>query len=459
MHEEKGTRMNQGLIAIIIVLFIIVASVKTRHCVECMLVGSLVAAVMAYGKDALVEWCNVLQQLFADNVWIFLVCALFGALIALLQESKGSFGFTKYIAKVCTNQKRTMLTTFIMGILIFVDDYLNVLSIGACMKKICDNKKLPRETLAFLLNSTGAPVCVLLPFSTWAVYFATLFYDQAAVRELGFTSAMDAYLHAIPFLFYPMFTLVMVFLFCMGWLPKIGPMKKAFQRVETTGKTYSDSSRRFNQEIEVPLSDDGNVWNFLIPMLTLVGVTIATSDILIAVVIALGVCFVLYVPRKIITVDDFMSVMIKGMGDMLPVLTMLLITFVLKEITGQMGMTDYIIDLAKPLLVPAVFPAMVFVLGAVLAFTTGSDWGMCAVITPIVFPLGAVIGANPVLIMAAIVSGGTFGSHACFYSDATLLASQSAGIDNLEHALSQLPYALMSCGMAVVAFVAAGFLI
>lgn len=451
--------MNQGLIAIIIVLLIIIAAVKTRRCVECMLVGSFVAAFFAYGKDAMTQWCVVLQEMLAENVWVFLVCLLFGSLIMLLQESKGSFGFTKYIAKICTNQKKTMLTTFIMGILIFIDDYLNVLSIGACMKKICDKKKLPRETLAFLLNSTGAPVCVLLPFSTWAVYFATLFYEQDTVRSLGYASAMDAYIHAIPFCFYPIFTLIVVFLFCMGIMPKLGPMKKAFQRVEETGKTYSDSSRRLNQEIEVPLSDDGNIWNFLIPMLILVAVTIITGDILIAVIVALGVCFVLYVPRKIITVDDFMGLIIKGMGNMLSVLTMLLITFVLKEITGQMGMTEYIIELAEPFLFPAIFPAMVFVLGALLAFTTGSDWGMCAVITPIVFPLGAAIGANPVLIMASIISGGTFGSHACFYSDATLLASQSAGIDNLEHALSQLPYAAISCALAVAAFIVTGFMI
>ena len=448
--------MNLGLTAIIITLLIIIGSIVTRRCVECMIAGSMVAAVFLAGPGFLTAWSESLQNMLADNVWVMLVCLLFGGLISLLTESRGSFGFSKYISRICNSGKKTMLMTFIMGILIFVDDYLNVLSIGACMKKNSDRQKLPRESLAYLLDSTGAPVCVLLPFSTWAVFYASLFFEQESVKQLGCTTAMQAYIKAIPFCFYPIITLIVVFLFVMEKMPKLGAMKSAFERVEQTGKVYSDASRKYNHDEEEGL-EDGNVWNFLIPMLTLVGVAVATGDILVAVIIALLVCFVLYVPRKILSVDNFLSSMIRGFGNMLPTLTMLLVNFVLKDISGQMGMTEYIIEKATPLLFAEIFPMMVFILGAVLAFTTGSDWGMSSVITPIVFPLGAALGANPVLIMAAIISGGTFGSHACFYSDATLLAAQSAGVDNMEHALTQLPYVLIASGISVVCFCAAGF--
>ena len=450
--------MNAGLVAIIITLFIIIGAVITRRCVECMIAGSLVAAIYIYGKGFLTGWSEALQNMLAENVWVMLVCLLFGGLIALLTDSKGSFGFSKYISKICNNEKKTLLTTFIMGILIFVDDYLNVLSIGACMKKISDKQKIPRETLAYLLDSTGAPVCVLLPFSTWAVFYASLFYEQESVKALGCSSAIAAYTKAIPFCFYPIITLVIVFLFVMGWMPKLGPMKKAYNRVKETGKVYSDASRKYNHD-ELEGEEDGNIWNFLIPMGILVGVTIATGDILVSVVLALLVCFVLYVPRKILSVDEFMNSMIHGFGDMLPTLTMLLVTFVLKDLSAQMGMTEYIIDIAEPFLFGAIFPAMVFILGAVLAFTTGSDWGMSSIITPIVFPLGAALGANPVLIMAAIISGGTFGSHACFYADATLLASQSAGVDNMEHALTQIPYVIIASVISIVCFSVVGFVL
>ena len=450
--------LNLGLVAIFITLFIIIGAVVTRRCVECMIVGSMVAAIFVSGSGFLTTWSESLQNQLAENVWVMLVCLLFGGLISLLTDSKGSFGFSKYISKFCNSDRKTLMTTFVMGILIFVDDYLNVLSIGACMKKISDKQKLPRESLAYILDSTGAPVCVLLPFSTWAVFYASLFYEQESVQAInGVTSAMGAYIKAIPFCFYPIVALIVVFLFAMGWMPKLGPMKKAYKRVEETGKVYSDASRKYNHD-ELEGEEDGNIWNFLIPMGVLVGVAVATGDILVAVIIALIVCFVMYVPRKIISIDDFLSSMIRGFGDMLPTLTMLLVTFVLKDISGQMGMTEYIIELAEPFLFASIFPAMVFLLGAILAFTTGSDWGMSSIITPIVFPLGAALGANPILIMAAIISGGTFGSHACFYADATLLASQSSGIENMEHALSQIPYVIIASVISVVCFVVAGFI-
>ena len=450
--------VNLGLCAVIITLCIIVGAIFTKRCIEFMVAGSLACAVFLYGTGFLSGWGTSLQNMLSENVWVMLVCLLFGGLIGLLTDSRGSFGFSHYISKFCNSQRKTLLTTFVMGILIFVDDYLNVLSIGACMKKISDRQKLPRETLAYLLDSTGAPVCVLLPFSTWAVFYASLFYQQDSVKALRFKSALAAYCSAIPYLFYPIITLIIVFLFCIGWMPKLGPMKKAYQRVEKTGMVYSDSSRRFNHDSPED-EEDGNIWNFIIPMGILVGVAVATGDILSAVILSLIVCFIMYVPRKILSVDAFLTSMIRGFADMLPTLTLLLVTFVLKDLSGKMGMTEYIIKLAEPYLFAQVFPCMVFILGAVLAFTTGSDWGMSSIITPIVFPLGAALGANPVLIMAAVISGGTFGSHACFYSDATLLAAQASGIDNMEHALSQLPYVIIASALSVAGFLIAGVIL
>ena len=344
-----------------------------------------------------------------------------------------------------------------MGILIFVDDYLNVLSIGVCMKGVCDKRKIPREALAYMLDATGAPVCVLLPFSTWAVFYASLFIDQASVKALGFKTGIQAYIRAIPYCFYPILTIAIVFLFALGVMPELGAMKKAYKRVEETGKVYSDASRKYNHDDRKGYEEEGNIWNFVIPMGVLVAIAIATSNLLLAVVVSLIVCFVLYVPQKVVALDDFFNLVVRGFADMLPILILLVIAFVLQKVTEGMGMTDFIISVAKPLLWGPVFPAIAFVLVAALTFTTGSIWGMSAVVAPIVFPLGAAISANPILIMAAIISGGAFGSHACFYTDATLLSSQSAGIDNMEHALTQLPYVIIASVLSVVGFLICGF--
>lgn len=449
--------MNQGLIAIIITVLIIIGAIITKRCVECMLIGSFAAAAIAFKGEFLAKWCEILQQMLADNAWVFLVCLLFGALISLLTGSKGSLGFSKYLEKFCTNERRTLLTTFFMGIMICVDDYLNVMSVGTCMKKICDDRKVPRESLAYMLDSTGAPACVILPVSTWAVYYASLFYNQESVREMGFTSAISAYVSALPFCFYPWITLLIVFLFAMGVMPKIGPMKKAYFNKKKVEQKDLGQSGNPEQKEEVDQKEDGRISLFLIPMGVLIATALYTRDVLIAVVVALAVCFLLYVPTKIMDTATFMDHMVSGFGDMIQVLFLLMVTFVLKEVCAQMGMTEYIIEMARPFLIPSIFPAMVFILGAVLAFTTGSDWGMSTMITPIVFPLGAILGANPVLIMAAVISGGTFGSHACFYADATILSAQSSGISSVDHAVTQLPYVIIACVLSTVGFLITGF--
>ncbi len=448
--------MSHGLIAVLIILVVIVGAITTRRCVEFLIGGSLLAALVLYGKDFLVQWCTILQEVFADNVWIVLVCGLFGSLIALLQASKGTFGFSKVISKICTNEKRTLLASFILGVLIFVDDYLNVLSIGVCMKGVYDKRKIPRETLAYMLDATGAPVCVLLPFSTWAVFYASLFEEEESVKALGYATGIQAYIHAIPFCFYPIITLLIVLLFSLGIMPKLGNMKAAYKRVAETGKVYSDASRKYNHEERKGFEEEGNIWNFLIPMIALVAIAVVTGNLLLAVIVALLICFVLYLPTKVVTLDEFFNLIIKGFADMLPILTLLMIAFVLQKTTESLEMTDFIIQVMQPLLKGTLFPAMAFILVAALTFCTGSLWGMSAVVAPIVFPLGAVIGADPILIMAAIISGGAFGSHACFYTDATLLSSTSAGIDNIEHAMSQLPYVIIAAVASIIGFIICG---
>ena len=448
--------VSTGCLAVLIILAILVIAIVTKRCAEVLIAGSLLACLVYYKGSFLTKWCQLIQDTLAENVWIVIVCGLFGSLIALLTASKGSYGFSRLVSKVCNTERKTLFTSFIMGILIFVDDYLNVLSIGVCMKGVYDKRKIPREALAYMLDATGAPVCVMLPFSTWAVFYAGIFADQDSVKKLGYATGLQAYTHAIPYLFYPIFTLLIVFLFCLGVMPKMGAMKKAYQRVAETGMVYSEKSRKYNHD-EEGYTEEGNIWDFIIPMGVLVALAIITSNLLLAVVVGILVCFVMYVPRKVIRLEDFYTTICKGFADMLPILILLIMAFSLEKVLADMKMTDFIIQVAEPILTKSVFPAVTFVLVATLAFTTGSLWGMSAIVTPIVFPLGAAVGANTILIMAAVISGGAFGSHACFYTDATLLSSQSAGIDNMEHALSQLPYVLIAAGASVAAYLVCGF--
>ncbi|MGN0339200.1 MAG: Na+/H+ antiporter NhaC family protein [Lachnospira sp.] len=448
--------MSNGLIAVIIVSIVIIGAIATRRCTEFLFLGSILGAIVLFGLDAPMEYVGILQEVVGDpdNVWLWLVCGLFGSLIFLLQAAKGTLGFQRILEKICTNERRTMLGSFILGILIFVDDYLNVLTVGVCMKGLFDKRKVPRESLAFVLDSTGAPVCVLLPFSTWAVFYANLFYSETAVAE-SYSSGLSAYISAIPFCVYPIVALIIVFLFCMGWFPKLGSMKKAYKRVEETGMLYSPASKKYNMNEEEYMGE-GKLLDFLIPIVLLIAVGIISGEILLGVVVAIVACLILYVPRKLMSMEEFFNNMVSGFGSMLSIFFMLVGAFSLANVCGQLGLTEYLIELAKPFLSASVFPMLTFLLLALLAFVTGSNWGMSAVVIPIMIPMCTALGANLVLTMAAIISGGAFGSHACFYTDATVLSSNSAGIDNMEHALSQWPYVFIAAALSCVAFLIFG---
>lgn len=448
--------MSYGLIATLIVLVIVIGAITTKKCEAFLIAGSMAGALVLWKQNFLSEWVSTLEGVISDEAYVILICGLFGSLVALLTASKGSFGFTKIVTKICNTERKTLFTTFLLGILIFVDDYLNVLSIGTAMKGSYDKKKVPREALAYLLDSTGAPVCVLIPFSSWAAYFGAIFLQQDCVKSLAGGSLMKTYLMAVPYCVYPIVALIIVFLFCMGWFPKLGGMKKAYDRVSTTGKTYSDVSRKYNIGSEYGEEEGRSVWFFIIPLAILVGIAVVTGDLVIAAIIAILVCMVLYIGAKIMTFSEFWDTFVKGFADMLPIIILLISALTFQKIASEMEMTEFFVDLCKPIMSGAVFPMIAFIIVGLLAFMIANAWGVCTLVAPVLLPLGASVGADIVLVMAAILSGCAFGNHACFYCDTTVLASNGAGIDNLEHAGSQLPYVLIGAAVSVIGFLILG---
>ena len=443
--------LKMGWLSIVPVILAIVGAIVTKKPFESLLVGSIVGCIMAYKGDFLTQWVTLLQDTAADNQWIFLVCGLFGGLIALLTKAKGTAGFAKIGNKICKTQRTTLLTTWILGVIIFVDDYLNMLTVGSCMRSICDEKKIPREALAYLLDSTGTPVCMLLPFSTWAVFYMELFMQQPAVTAIyGEGNGMSMFLKLIPFNFYAWITVLFVFLFAMGIMPKIGKMKSAYKRAAELNQPYNPTPANIekNKQFDAAEAEDGNVLDFLIPMVVLIFFTFDPFglgwDILVGVVVALVVCLVMYVPRKIMTVSDWSNTMIKGFCDIVPTIAALLAAFMVANISGEMGLTNFVITTVKSFPLPQFYPIIVFLVMAFITFATGSIWGSSTVVVPFIIPLASAMGASIPLTIAAVMSGGTFGSHACFFADATMLAAESSKIEVMDHNLSQIPYVIIT---------------
>ena len=450
--------MEYGALTLIPIIFIIVMAVLTRKSFESLLAGSVLACIIMHGTGFFLPWVETLLAAISDleNQSVILICGLFGSLIAMLRESRGTGGFTRIGEKLCRTERGALLGTFVLGAVIFVDDYLNMLTVGLCMRDICDRKKVPREALAYLLDSTGTPFCVIIPFSTWTAFYISLFMREEAIINMNFPSGFSMYISTIPFIFYAIITVIMVWMFAMGWMPKIGPMKKAYERTRATGMTYSEESRKYNEKEETG-EEDGQLIDFVLPMGALIGVTIVTEDILRAVILTLFLCLLLYVPRRRLTFSKWGELLISGYCEMMPTLAILVGAFTVARCCGDMHLPEYVISLVQPYVTPATYPVIIFLVVAVLTFATSSTWGISTIVIPIIVPLAAAVGANMILTMAAILSGSTFGSHACFYSDATVLASAGAKIENMEHAFTQMPYAFIGAALTCVCLLISGF--
>lgn len=453
--------VDYGILTLLPIAVVIVMSLLTKRILESLIVGTLVTYIIVDQFGFAQGWMDAFFSVASnrDHQWVLMVCALFGSLIALLGASHGTLGFSKWLGKLCRGPKSTMLVTWIMGILIFVDDYLNIMTLSTCMRKLSDKHKVPRESLSYIIDSTGAPVCALLPFSTWAVFFASLFYAEAGIPELGYGSAIGTFYHIIPFIFYAIAAVVIVPLFAYGLVPKWGKMRKAYRRVKETGQVYSPESAELNLDDE----DDspnvkGNILDFVLPIGVLIALTVITGELFLALIAAIAVCFLLYIPRKKMTAARFCDLAMHGFCNMIPTVAIIFFVFVMQQGMTDIGIANFVIDSVQPFISPELLPAITFLLVAALNFATGSAWGIPALVSPIILPLALSIGTNPLVVMGAIVSGATLGSHACFYSDATVLTSSCCKMNNMDHALSQLPYAMCAAGIATVGYLLCGFL-
>lgn len=458
--------MNYGILTLLPALLVILTAIKTKRTTEALLVGVIVSYIIiciSNGENFITTITDAFFSVVTDydTMWLIIVCGLFGSLIALINKAKGTHAIARLLGKICKTEKATLFVAWILGIIIFIDDYMNILTVSACTKKLSDERKSPREALAYIIDSTGAPVCVLLPFSTWAIFFSGVFYEQESIRNLGYGSAIQTYVHTIPYMFYAIAAVFIVPLFIFGAIPKIGAMKKAYERTRITGRVYSEASERFNQKPETEngeLDPNANIWDFVLPIAVMIVVQLVMDDMFIALIGSILVCGILYIPRKKMSGGQFCDLWIQGFADLVPSLAIIIAALFMRQASEDLMLSEYVIGMIEPLVSAKLFPMIAFIAVSGLGFITGSNWGIPAVCAPIIIPLGAAIDANLLLVMAAIVCGGTFCSHACFYSDATVLTSSVCGIENMDHVYTQLPYAVLAFAISCVAFLAAGLL-
>jgi tetracycline resistance efflux pump len=424
-----------------------------------MILASVLGAILVHKAGFFGGWIDMLYASIANPSYDFLLFILlgFGALIKLFEESGAFLGFSSILSKVVRGPKSAMVATWIMGIIMFVDDYLNVLAVSTSMKTITDKNDIPREHLAYGVNSMGACVCVLIPISSWAMFATGIISEQG----LGFSD----YLRSLPYMFFPIISIVVCLLVAVGIIPKVGPIKKAYERVEAGGPLIPEASTGasiINLDNENPDKEvePGSPWFFIVPVVVLVVVMfIRDSDVISGIIAAIIAQAVMYIGSRRMTLTNFIDNFLGGLTSMAGLAFIILNAYIMGMANDEMGFTTYIIGIMTKAISPQLLPALSFLIVAIVAFAAASFWVLIVITVPIFVPLAISMGIDPALVIAGIMSGVAFGSKFCFYSDAVFMTSAGTGVSNMTQIKAVAPYVLGSAILATILFVIMGFII
>jgi Na+/H+ antiporter NhaC len=339
------------------------------------------------------------------------------------------------------------------------------------MKDLTDKAKISREKLAYICDSTSAPMAVIIPFSAWGVFITGLLVGQGPIEDLAV--ATQIYFKSVGFNLYAIFAVLMVGLIALGIVPEFGPMKKAELRAQNEGKVLSDDAKPM---MGVELSDIEQAkeivkprlfLNFILPVLIIIFVAIGTYifmgsaktlEAFMTAVFFLGI--VLIIQR--LSIKDVFETGVQGIKGVMPAILILALAYVINTVSKELGAAQYIITVTENWLTPALLPVITFFICAFISFSTGTSWGTYAIMIPIAVPLAFSFTGGDVNILiyatiGAVAGGGVFGDHCSPLSDTTILSSFGAASDHIDHVRTQLPYAATAAVIALIVYLIVGF--
>lgn len=452
--------VSYGALCLIPIAVILVLSLITKKTFEPLLISTIIAVVIYAKGNFLGEFILLLQKELADStiVWVVLTCGILSAMLYMLEKSNAAMSFATLLSKFATTRKRALFATWFLGILLFIDDYLNVLTVGNTMKKVTDKHRVSRSMLAYSVGSTAAPIVILVPISTWAVFFASLLAAEGVVGPDG--TAVGAYIQCIPYLFYGWICVFIVLpLVILGIIPLVGPLKKQEINARENGDLFPPGITPPAEEEVDPDAKKGGIWDFILPMVVLIAVTLlAGNDVLTGSVVAIFFTVILYLIRKLATLGELVDQFWTGFSGMIQVFGLLTLAFAFKDACANLGFIEFVVDKLTPIMSGNILPMVIFVATAVMAFAMANFWGLAAIIIPIAVSLATAMHANIYLVCAAVFCGAAFGSHACFYADAALLIGKATDIRPYDHAITQLPYAILAAVISAILFLVFGYM-
>ena len=451
-----------GFVSVLPTLLVFILALITRRPIESLISGAIAGLIIIHGAKFVEGFAETSLRVMTDKdvAWVILVCGFMGSLIGLLIRTGATSAFTERIARHVKSDKGALMASWMLGIVMFVDDYLNSLAVGSAMRTLTDKYRISREKLAYVVDSTAAPISVIIPFSTWSVFFSGLIVANGIAPE---GEGLSTYIGAVPYMLYAWVAVLLVPVVISGAIPALGSMKTAEHRAQTTGETVPPDATHIedaNKTIEPKPGVTPRIAMFVMPMLVLISATLYfDKDFLIGIYIALAGTATVILVTRILDLRDTFDTIIDGFKTMIEPLAVLVAAFILKDVNDSLGLANYVVDSMEPLLTPELLPAIIFASMGLVSFMTGSNWGVFVIILPIVTTLANNLGSDMTLVIGATLSASTFGSHACFYSDATVLTAQATGCTPMQHALTQIPYALIAAFISILGYLVLGYLL
>ena len=423
-------------------------------------------AGLVAGLDGMI---NVFTDPGDARVLVFTL--LIGPLIATIERSGGVRGFVHYLEARhwVHNGFRAQVMAWAIGLIIFVESSITLLVAGSVSRPLFDRYRVSREKLAYLIDSTSAPVCVMIPLNAWGAFIISL------VASTGVENPLQVFIAAVPLNLYAITAILLAGVVVWKNI-NIGPMKKAEERTQRGEMLWPDSLPLIDVSAEQDVVDEQDIpsaWLMVLPILAMVlmmpvslyitgdGDIIKGSG---SVSVLWSVCFAIFVAWTMTlikgdsSVGELMQVFMKGAGDLLPIAIILLLALTLGDVANSLGTGVYVANLVSGNISPVFLAPLVFLVSAFIAFSVGSSWGTFAIMIPIAVPIAMTLGIPVPLMLGASISGAIFGDHASPISDTTVLASMASASDHIDHVRTQLPYALIAASIATLGFLLIGLL-
>ena len=408
----------------------------------------------------------------SGNVGILIFLVVLGIMVVLMNKAGGSAAYGEWAKKTIKTRKGALLSTFVLGVLIFIDDYFNCLTVGSVMRPVTDTHKVFRAKLSYIIDSTAAPVCIIAPISSWAAAVAGIAADIPGINGL------ELFIRAIPYNFYALLTIVAM-LTLIFTNTDFGPMLTHERNAQLNDDIFTTESRPYEENTTV-VKANGKVIDLVFPVVVLIisciigmiytggffegesfinafANCVAPVGLLLGSVAALIITFVFYMIRRVLTFQEFMSCLPEGFKAMVPAILILTFAWTLSGITGLLGADVFVAGLLENSkgAVQILLPVIVFCIAVFLAFATGTSWGTFGILLPIVVPILDPSSEILIITVSATLAGAVCGDHCSPISDTTIMASTGAQCDHINHVSTQLPYAILVAAVSAVNYILA----